>query len=968
MAIKAGWYKFNGVLTAPSQDLSVNIPFKIHVELSASVGMDEYTCSKMKVMADGEVRYVLTEGNIGSAESGVEFPYELTAYKDGWRTEYGYVDTIEVQADTEVSDEFVEWFAISTNPTDEPDEPDTPDIPDVPDTTKVIKAGTYLFNDVIDFSLYGTYPFTFCVTTGDGAETFKCYCDEIALMATNGSYLAYHCNESTPDLSVVGINLPSNIPVYYSSDGWKFELYGTGIQTITIPNDTEVSEKFYTWFNANAKIYTTISGTWVINNVPFWAYEHNEKVNFISNEKSYTNFNMHNSSTFDTLRYYYSLSEYDEAYYHDENGRIWNNEAYKTITFEGEQSVSQQFVDWLKSNATEVVEDKPLATITYNGSTIASILGGQKATLKCAGMTMESDVVVDVAEVDIPEGDIPEGYVKPEGALYISRNGTHDVTNFAEAVVNVKAEAETPDQNSVVPLTITENGVYEAPGKPDYKIEWDGNTEGLERVGQMYFVSDFEINDVEELNGIHGVYINGNSTEESELTFSPFSITGYEGYQGEGYFSSGLTSTFCWYVPGKGFAFNKSGDRYYTKSITIPEGGDPIVGYSPITVNVKGGGGESEAEKFFAENFPSDVWAEGEYTNSSLGVPITMRYLYRRDRQDPKEIAFVADVNGGYDGLQTANLADYYVFASIDVSYTVPVYDNTILLRNPVAPIFFDLSATYSALLGMEVSAILNATLCAMKDGTYDGSGSTYLNTQANFSAVVDGDFGDVKLTTILANNPTSMTWMCEADHALGGNITGVRHIKSGWLNITENGNYSWNLVEDGVDGVSAITVNVPTGGGDAEKYIEAQHAEVVLPNATSIKPYAFYTDKALVNIEMPKVTSIGDNAFQNCSKLALTSLPSGVTSIGKGAFNGCTKLALTSLPSGVTSIGHNAFNDCTKLTSITFDGKPTSIANNAFNNCTNLTTINVPWAEGEVANAPWGATKATINYNYTGG
>ena len=35
---------------------------------------------------------------------------------------------------------------------------------------------------------------------------------------------------------------------------------------------------------------------------------------------------------------------------------------------------------------------------------------------------------------------------------------------------------------------------------------------------------------------------------------------------------------------------------------------------------------------------------------------------------------------------------------------------------------------------------------------------------------------------------------------------------------------------------------------------------------------------------------------------------------------------------------------------------------------CTNLTTINVPWAEGAVAGAPWGATNATINYNYTGG
>ena len=95
--------------------------------------------------------------------------------------------------------------------------------------------------------------------------------------------------------------------------------------------------------------------------------------------------------------------------------------------------------------------------------------------------------------------------------------------------------------------------------------------------------------------------------------------------------------------------------------------------------------------------------------------------------------------------------------------------------------------------------------------------------------------------------------------------------------------------------------------------------------------------------------------------------LPGDLTNIGLYVFYNCFELALTSLPAGITSIGKNAFFTCTGLTSITFEGTPSSIASNAFSNCTNLTTINVPWAEGAVANAPWGATKATINYNYTG-
>ena len=92
-----------------------------------------------------------------------------------------------------------------------------------------------------------------------------------------------------------------------------------------------------------------------------------------------------------------------------------------------------------------------------------------------------------------------------------------------------------------------------------------------------------------------------------------------------------------------------------------------------------------------------------------------------------------------------------------------------------------------------------------------------------------------------------------------------------------------------------------------------------------------------------------------------------GYDRIRSYAFYNCANLALTSLPSGITSIGKNAFGECTGLTSITFTGTPTSIESNAFQGCTNLRTINVPWANGAVSGAPWGATNATINYNYRG-
>ena len=163
------------------------------------------------------------------------------------------------------------------------------------------------------------------------------------------------------------------------------------------------------------------------------------------------------------------------------------------------------------------------------------------------------------------------------------------------------------------------------------------------------------------------------------------------------------------------------------------------------------------------------------------------------------------------------------------------------------------------------------------------------------------------------------------------------------------------------------------SGGGATEPYIEetydqnGQLIDAVMHGYTSIRPYAFQHCSVLVSVSgISAITSIGNYAFSQCSNLALTSLPAGITSIGNNAFNSCGKLALTSMPAGITSIGSYSFSNCTGLTTITFEGTPQSIDSHAFSGSTNLTTINVPWAEGAVAGAPWGATNATINYNYT--
>lgn len=114
-------------------------------------------------------------------------------------------------------------------------------------------------------------------------------------------------------------------------------------------------------------------------------------------------------------------------------------------------------------------------------------------------------------------------------------------------------------------------------------------------------------------------------------------------------------------------------------------------------------------------------------------------------------------------------------------------------------------------------------------------------------------------------------------------------------------------------------------------------------------------------------ITVFNDEAADTCRSLMLSRLNANCTRINNYAFRNCEKLALTEIPATVQNIGMGAFGSAWKNSSaVKFRGTPQSIATTAFTNNNNIIDIYVPWAEGAVANAPWGATKATIHYNTT--
>lgn len=112
---------------------------------------------------------------------------------------------------------------------------------------------------------------------------------------------------------------------------------------------------------------------------------------------------------------------------------------------------------------------------------------------------------------------------------------------------------------------------------------------------------------------------------------------------------------------------------------------------------------------------------------------------------------------------------------------------------------------------------------------------------------------------------------------------------------------------------------------------------------------------------------NINTRTFSGCYKNTYSSIPDEVTTLGQYAFASNTRVTTMTLPKKLKTIAANCFNGCTTLSSVYFQNTPTGSINSAsFSACTALTDVYVPWGEGEIANAPWGATNATIHYNWT--
>jgi len=112
----------------------------------------------------------------------------------------------------------------------------------------------------------------------------------------------------------------------------------------------------------------------------------------------------------------------------------------------------------------------------------------------------------------------------------------------------------------------------------------------------------------------------------------------------------------------------------------------------------------------------------------------------------------------------------------------------------------------------------------------------------------------------------------------------------------------------------------------------------------TSIGNYAFQNCTKLVSVALPLgTTSVGVSAFQDCTGLVSILIPPSVTEILDSAFFGCANLKSIALPSGLSSISKRAFAGCKSLSSAVLPNKLVTIDDYAFYRCSSLASAALP-------------------------
>ena len=212
--------------------------------------------------------------------------------------------------------------------------------------------------------------------------------------------------------------------------------------------------------------------------------------------------------------------------------------------------------------------------------------------------------------------------------------------------------------------------------------------------------------------------------------------------------------------------------------------------------------------------------------------------------------------------------------------------------------------------------------------------------TEATEETVEDialfADDGDVIASGECGVYGDNLTWVLTEDGTL--TVSG-----SGEMKNYTNSRVPWYFERDKILSV-VVEPGVTSIGGEAFSDCSNLASVGIPESVTSLDNMAFFRCSSLTSVTIPgSVTSLGGYVFENCSGLTSVTIMEGVTNTGTATFSGCSNLVSVTIPESVTSIDEKAFAYCSSLTSVKIPESVTSIGKSAFHSCSGLTSVTIP-------------------------
>lgn len=164
-----------------------------------------------------------------------------------------------------------------------------------------------------------------------------------------------------------------------------------------------------------------------------------------------------------------------------------------------------------------------------------------------------------------------------------------------------------------------------------------------------------------------------------------------------------------------------------------------------------------------------------------------------------------------------------------------------------------------------------------------------------------------------------------------------------------ESRGISGNLTTEQMITLAATPISSEGGSNKLASLVGGSATEITakdLEGATSIGAYTFYKRSNLTDISFPNtITSIENNAFEECTGLTSITIPSGTTiTNATSMLKKCTSLTSLTIEEGNNdTVPSYMCDNCTNLTNVILSDKIKSISSSAFASCANLTSIILP-------------------------